>query len=234
METRFTSNYDMFSLHEKNRRVNLKKVERLAEKMRKKNLLHLFPIIVNKRMEILDGQHRFEAAKLAKATVFYFVSDELYDISNVAETNNFQSHWKLDDYVNYYAKEKRDAYVKILELSKKYRIQISCVANLSDNKNLNEEIRAGEFKFEDYNEVVDLIKHCKSIGLEYGFEFWNKRAFLRAMKRIMQVKGYNKLRMAQKIQKNRRKLVKCGTADVYISVLEDIYNTDAIEVVRFF
>jgi ParB-like chromosome segregation protein Spo0J len=75
-----TNNYDLFSLHEKNRKLNYKKVERLSAAISKKNLLNVYPIVVNKKNVILDGQHRYAAAKAAKATVFYLVSDDGYDM----------------------------------------------------------------------------------------------------------------------------------------------------------
>jgi hypothetical protein len=49
----------------------------------------------------------------------------------------------------------------------------------------------------------------------------------------MSVKGYNKLRMGQKIQANRKLLVKCHEAEEYIKLLEEIYNKNATQVLRF-
>ncbi len=233
MNIQKTTDYKKFSLHEKNRRLNYNKIVKLGEAMKKKNLLPIFPIVVNLKMEILDGQHRFEAAKRAKATISYIISDQKYDIENVADSNNFQSHWLLSDFVNYFAKENKPDYISLQVLAKKYNIGVATIANLSGNRNVFQDIKTGNFIFPDLNEMKDLLSHAKTIGLEFAFPFWNSRPFLRALRHIIKVHDYNKMRMGQKIQANRKLLVKCHEADAYIRVLEEIYNSNAIEKTRF-
>lgn len=233
MNIQRTTDYGKFSLHEKNRRLNYNKIEKLAEAMKKKNLLPLFPIVVNSKMEILDGQHRFEAAKRAKVTVSFVVSNQKYDIEHVADSNNFQSHWQLSDYVNYYVKENKLDYITLQKLANKYDIGVAGVANLSDKRNISADIRTGNFIFTDIAEINELLSHARAIGIEFAFPFWNSRPFLRALRHVIKVKGYNKMRMGQKIQANRKLLVKCHEADAYIRVLEEIYNSNAVEHVRF-
>ncbi len=228
-----TKDYSLFNLHKKNRKIDYKKVQKLSEAMKFNNLLPVFPVVVDTDMTILDGQHRFEAAKLAKATIYYIVSDGIYDIGNVAESNNFQSHWKIEDYINYFAKESKEEYLKILDLSKKYKMSGSKIVNLGDNKRVAEEIKTGKFKFVDIQDIIDLLHHAKALGIEYAFDHWNSRPFLRALKHIMAIKKYNKLRMGQRIKKNRLMLKKCHEAEEYIKLLEEIYNTGAIEQIRF-
>lgn len=228
-----TKNYKRFTLHEKNRKLNINKINKLAKAIGENNLLNIFPIIVNKKNEILDGQHRFEAAKIVKAEVFFIVSNGKYDIDKVAETNSLQSHWKMIDYVNYYAKEGKEPFIKILDLCKKYDVNVSLVFNLSDMAKVNEQIKSGEFEFADYQETIKILKHARLIGIEFGFKHWNSRAFLRAIRHVLSVKGYNELRMIQKLKAHPDRLIKLSEAEHYIKMLEDVYNTGAIEQVRF-
>jgi hypothetical protein len=228
-----TTDYSLFKLHLQNRKINYKKVQKLAEAMKEQNLLSIYPIVVDKNNIILDGQHRYEAAKTAKVTVYFIVSPEKYDISKVPGSNNFQSHWRLEDYVNYYAKENKEPYKKLIELYRKYKVGVSTLASIGGNSKIYDQIKNGTYEFKDYDEVIDLIQHCKAIGIEYGFHWWNKRPFIRAMKHIINVTGYNRLRMGQKIMSNRRLLIKCADAEQYIKLLESIYNTNSIEQLRF-
>lgn len=228
-----TNKYSKFKLHFKNRKINLTKVTKLADAIAKNNLLPYFPIVVNKQFEILDGQHRFEAAKSVKQDVYYIISGNNYHIEDVPGSNNFQSQWKLIDYVNYYAADGKDAYVKLLNLSKKYGINIGHVANIHNVENINSSIRNGTFEFSDYDEVVDILKQARSIGIEYNFKHWNQRPFLRALNYIVGVKGFNKLRMMQKLTTHKDLLVKCYTAEDYTKVLETIYNYNSTEILRF-
>lgn len=228
-----TTNYKKFSLHFKNRLVNWKKVEKLAEKMKKKNLLNIFPIVVNKKNEILDGQHRFEAAKIAKCEIFYLISDGNYDIEDVAESNSAQKGWNTADYIRYYAKCGKPEYEKVTALAKKYVMSPTNITSLVYMVKVNDKIKSGEFILQDEERIIEVLNHSKALGIEFGFTSWVNRPFLRAMRTILSVKGYNKMRMGQKIQANRSKLVKLPEPKQYIVLLEEIYNTNSIEPLRF-
>jgi hypothetical protein len=228
-----TSDYSQFKLHDKNRRVNYKKAEKLAVAIKAHNLLPIFPIVVDKNMIILDGQHRFEAAKLAKAKLYYVITSGEYAIENVAETNNMQNHWRTEDFINYYAKEGRAPFVKLVDLARKYKLRSSVIADLALPYKGIEKLKDGSFQFENYDLTKDLLQHAKVIGIEYAFPYWNSRPFLRALRHILNVKNYNKLRMGQRIQANRKLLVKCYDPQQYIKLMEEIYNTGALENVRF-
>ena len=53
-----TNKYDLFKRIESNREVNPAHLKKIEKSISEKNFLHLYPIIVNERMEIIDGQHR--------------------------------------------------------------------------------------------------------------------------------------------------------------------------------
>ena len=62
MEIKYTNNYDIFSFRKENREINYNKVLSL------KSILladgrQIMPIICNSEMEIIDGQHRFQALR---------------------------------------------------------------------------------------------------------------------------------------------------------------------------
>lgn len=228
-----TNKYNKFKLHNKNRKLNLTKVNKLAEAISKNNLLPYFPIVVNKQFEILDGQHRFEAAKSVKADLYYLVSGNNYNIENVADSNNFQSHWKLDDYINYYAVDGREPYIKLMELSNKYSIAACYIANIKGTKATTAQLRDGSFSFNDYADIVDVLKQARAIGLEYGFKHWNQRPFLRALNFVVHVNGFSKLRMMQKLTTHKNMLVKCYTSEDYIQTFDTIYNQNSTEPLRF-
>lgn len=59
-----TKDYTSFRAIVSNREVNKAHVKKLAASIRKKNLLYIRPVIVNDRMEIIDGQHRVAACNI--------------------------------------------------------------------------------------------------------------------------------------------------------------------------
>jgi len=66
-----TMQYEIFSFVDGNRELNSGKVNQLTAEIKKNGLL--MPIMVNNAYQIIDGQHRFHACKLAKVPVQYFV-----------------------------------------------------------------------------------------------------------------------------------------------------------------
>ena len=57
-----TKNYDQFKTLEGNRSIDQKNVNNIEQNMREHGVLPTV-IIVNEKMEVIDGQHRIEALK---------------------------------------------------------------------------------------------------------------------------------------------------------------------------
>ena len=74
MEILRTNNYDMFKFKKENREINYNKVNNLKRKLIDDGR-QIMPIICNKNMEIIDGQHRFEALKELAWDVMYYIDE---------------------------------------------------------------------------------------------------------------------------------------------------------------
>ena len=122
-----TTDYSIFKYLKDNREINRSHVNRLIESIQEENLLQINPILVNKEMEIIDGQHRLEACKLLEIPVHYKVVD---DVSHKAlcllQTSNT---WKIGDYLKFHAATK-DSYVKVIDLIQKYEITPSLATSI--------------------------------------------------------------------------------------------------------
>lgn len=71
-----TQEYDKFSLLSANRDISKGHVQSLKASIEKLgNITEKVPIIVNQNLEIIDGQHRFQALKELGLPVFYIVAD---------------------------------------------------------------------------------------------------------------------------------------------------------------
>lgn len=71
-----TNDYTMFQKCKSNRELDPGNIKRIKSSILAKNLLHLRPILVSKNFEIIDGQHRLEAARLLKVPIFYQIHEE--------------------------------------------------------------------------------------------------------------------------------------------------------------
>lgn len=100
-----TTYYSQFRSISSNREVDMTHVRHLAEAIRNNNLLHLNPIIVNQDLQIIDGQHRLEAAEQLKVPIYYVVDDGIKK-TDIALLNSNQKNWSVMDYINYWTVEK--------------------------------------------------------------------------------------------------------------------------------
>ena len=98
-----TKDYDRFKLLNLNRSLDRNHINKIKDSIVKNGYLMSNPIIVNKDMEILDGQHRFVALKDMGLDVPYEVIDNGYD--TIIDLNTTAKSWTVEDYVNYYCQK---------------------------------------------------------------------------------------------------------------------------------
>ena len=105
-----TTDYDKFIILNFNRDKTKKHINEIKEMIEKDNLLHLHPILINNRWEVIDGQHRLEAAKLLYVPIYYIQEDISYD--HIINSNIVQKKLQLVDAIKYYAlKEQLSDYI---------------------------------------------------------------------------------------------------------------------------
>ena len=113
-----TTNYDMFKFREDNRKeISNVHVRVLVRSITHNNMLKYKPILVNSKMEVLDGQHRLLAAKEIGVPIFYEVEKDM-DIKSIISLQT-QKAWTTTDYINAYAKNGYEDYIKLSDFCKK-------------------------------------------------------------------------------------------------------------------
>src|SRR5574342_66982 len=107
-----TKNYEMFKIIKGNAPINLIHLNHLIEAIEKKNLLDARPILVNRNMDVIDGQHRLEAAKRLGLPIYYIQSDGL-SINDISTLNSNQRNWKMEHYLDLFSGyTKNENYIK--------------------------------------------------------------------------------------------------------------------------
>lgn len=89
MQINMSQRYDKFKFLNLNRKINKSHVEELKELNRGKKRFELFPIVVDKEMNIIDGQHRYQACKELNIPVYYIVD-------NYSSENKFEEITKVN------------------------------------------------------------------------------------------------------------------------------------------
>jgi hypothetical protein len=96
-----TKDYDQFTLIDYNRDIDKNHVKNLELKLQEYNDLHLTPFIVTPDLAIVDGQHRFIAARNLGLDVYYMI-DENYDPKKMVMHNTTQKRWGNESFLKYW------------------------------------------------------------------------------------------------------------------------------------
>lgn len=186
-----TLDYSLFHRIESNREINNPHLIKLKKSIQKKNYLYLFPIIINKDMEIVDGQHRLHAAMDLKLPVFYMIDDKITK-ADIAMVNSNRKTWGPMDYIEYFAKEGNESYIKLLDIKSKYPIGISAaVTIISDNCGNNSTgggsastmLKTGDINHNNYDLAMAILRFCSSLKNDCDFSF--KREFIISFKDLL-------------------------------------------------
>lgn len=148
---RKTTDYKIFKKLHFQRAVNKEHTFKLENSIKESNLLAVNPIIVDKEMYVIDGQHRLAACKNLKTPVYYVQLDiDANEQPDCIVNINIQEKWKLYNYVNFWAELGKEEYIKFHNLMKKYNVPSTFMLFLSragGRKSRSSNIRKGELSF---------------------------------------------------------------------------------------
>lgn len=149
-----TKDYSQFHMDSLNRNLNEKHARGLLEKLKQNNQLTLEPILVDKNMKIIDGQHRFWALSQLGLPINYMIDSEI-SISDAAELNSNQRNWGVIDYVHVYANKGNINYQFLLRELSKYKTisQIGVIADVFSTNGflrtaVTRNLKDGKYKFD--------------------------------------------------------------------------------------
>lgn len=233
-----TNDYNRFSLLNGNRNVNKLHVERLKSSFQKNYLLS--PIVVNENFEIIDGQHRFNAAKALGLPVNYIVAKG-YGLIEVQLLNTNMKNWSKAEYLKSYCDLGFSEYIKMkkfMDHFPDFGIAVSeqlltntyggvnnrGIAAKIDGKNKGriKNFQEGNFKIADLPLAYENGEKIMMIKPYYdGFA---NPVFVAAMIGIFKNKNYNHSQLLQKLRQNPNSLVHCKKSTQYKILIEDIYN----------
>lgn len=156
-----TKKYDQFKQLDGNREVLRARAKKIEDSIRLNGYIHN-PIIVNEKMEVVDGQGRLEALRKLDLPVEYIVFDGL-NVKDCIALNVYQTVWSLMDYIESYAERGVKSYSFLLALIKKYSFFgvntciCACTGVIADNKYTNVKTGGFECTGEQYQKADELL-----------------------------------------------------------------------------
>lgn len=227
-----TSGYSQFRLVSTNRVVDHKHVKRLKAAITKNNLLHLNPILVNSHMEVIDGQHRLNAARELGVPIFYVMDNGIRQ-EDIATLNSNKKNWAMEDYIHYYAKNGNPAYQALqIFIRNNHFIPPSVAVSIAAGDVKAATLRDGNIKEVNLDEAEAFMLRISDYRNHFKDAYTKK--FVDAVKSIQKVEGFDHNQMIEQITVQPRSLKPCTTTKEYVKNLEEIYNYRKKSRLRFY
>lgn len=222
-----TRDYDQFQLMEANREQSRGHVEAVKAAFEEVgNLTRVQPILVNDRMEIIDGQHRFTACKELGEPIYYTTISGL-GVSDARQMNILHRKWEFADYARSYALSGDVNYQRYLQLVDDYGFNhgVTLIYSMGEaHKGLFKDFRQGNYtltpeeasaarqRLDNLAEVAEIAPLAKS------------RQFAVAYLQAMRNENFDKSRFISRLERNPHMLTRQGGVPEYLRTIEDIYN----------
>lgn len=244
-----TDNYYMFSFLQENRNIVFEKVRQLEVLIKAHGQQQ--PISVNEKMEIIDGQHRFQACKNLGATVEFMIRPGA-TAQNALHHNQGGSNWKLKDRIHYYAETGNEDYKILRDWSEQNAdISIAMVASilrgtgenramyltqngelkslksqraLKESSYIGSDIHVGLFKIRDIESARRRLYCVRSIldALPAGKVANGK--IVSALIKIMKNEKFKYDQLVFQIKSYPTKIYPVTTTEECVKMLDDLYN----------
>jgi len=175
---KFTSDYSLFKTVRGNRKVYPLQVAKLLLRIKARG--QKVPVIVNEKMEIIDGQHRVRVCTQLEIPVMYLIvhGAKLEDIKDI---NNCSKLWGYDDYQHCYSRPEHKnsrTYMTIQSFKEKYSLPSAITLFLLSGNTHDlglADFRDGVFKIDDrdkaerFGNVLKKIRKFHKAGRSVRF-----------------------------------------------------------------
>lgn len=229
MKIESTSEYGMFKKVKGNRPVSHVHTVNLIRSIERENLLAANPIIVNREMEVIDGQHRLEAAKEMGEPIYYVVSADAR-IDDVMLLNATTKTWGSGEYARSYAERGLNEYASLVGFCKRHDMSVSCSLDLLWGEdravNLGRKFKDGKFSSPRWAQAEREAEYAETLRPFMDYRVLKSKAFYRAVRTLFRREDIADLgpELLAKYQASKRKILVGGDIVSYMRQFEDTVN----------
>ena len=161
-----TRDYSIFKRLVGNRDIPESRISKIVDSIQKIGWVHN-PIIVNEKMEVIDGQGRLTALQRLKMPVEYVIAPGAGNKECIYMNMNMVN-WKLPDFIKSYAEQGNENYQRLLSLMEKYaggNLDIISTAVYRVSKSKHRDIKEGILQLteEQYKAAVPRLEYIKPL-----------------------------------------------------------------------
>ena len=230
-----TTDYAKFRSLRGNRDVSLDRVAKIIKSI--KNVGYIInPIIVNEKMQVIDGQGRLQALTELKLPVYYLVVPHT-GIKECINMNIYQEKWTTIDYIKSYAKRGFPDYQSLLQAVEEFypNIPIGIIVaacygsmnNVSTEKVFKGDFRIGRESWRDTLRYLDKFAPYKS---QISGSWAN---VMKVLLFAYDADEIDEAAMYKQFTKNTEKITGIGSIIDALNSLEGVYNCRKQEKVYF-
>lgn len=220
-----TNEYDKFKRIPGNRVINYNKVKKLEKSMLKKGWLRTVVITVNEMFQIIDGQHRYLAAKITNTPIQYQIVEGT-GLNEVIQTNQGSSNWTIKDHIPSQIAMGNKSCILLDKLMTEFpelSLSICQMMLTQSTKNPSrEDIENGTWEIGDYNTSVMWCQNLMS--LKPYFEGFKLTYFVRTIIDVLLKPNFNFQEFHHKVVLRPTMLQRCGSKKQYMVMIEEVYN----------
>jgi len=238
-----TTDYDQFKILDYNRPIN--HLAKMSKSLARSNKLYVHPIIVNKDMEIIDGQHRWSYAQATQQPLYYVIDENFHPADLIAH-NVTASNWVARDYAYFYSSceckefpvEQRRNYGLCLQICEEFKVAYDVFIKLfhmsKGNVSSSLDFKNGELRLKlpkeeifsvmlQLEEIVNYLlkfKLVKKVNIEMYHAFYH----------LIRLEGYDRERMFKKLEDNLDvvlNILKFRRTDEIFNRILEVYNKNA-------
>ncbi len=224
----FTTEYGRFKFMKGNRDLVESKIKKIIKAIESGvDILKYSPIIVNKDMEIIDGQHRFAVSKQLKQNVYYVIKEDA-DLSIVPAINSNSSKWRTADFLASYIDLSKVPYKQLQAFMESFpKMSIPTAAKMLHagtvtNQEAMEAFRDGLLTTDHQDTAYDLAEMLKDF--EPHMENPYSERMFRVISQLKDNGKYDHDLMVKKLEASGKRIEDIGNPKSIISQMELIIN----------
>lgn len=223
-----TRDYSIFKKLNGNREVMDRRKELLVRSIVERGWIRN-PIVVNDKMEIIDGQGRFEALKeLGMPIEFVYAHDA--NIQDCIHLNVKQKNWSSYDYIKSYAANGVKDYEVLLKALDNHKglsasvVQILLSPFMSEGGTQTKAFKNGQYKVVATDAVEDILFFAEKCFEIIGGSNGRLRAWASIVKFVFYCEKIDKNRFMKQLSEHHIMLAPIATVKQGLMIMERIYN----------
>lgn len=228
---RETPNYDCFVYNSEQRPIDVKHVRDIMDSMKTFGFLPSKPVQVyqeGKKFTIIDGHHRYVAAKNLGIPVV-FVSEPKSNSESMSKVNGLQKTWQLKNYLSQYVKRGYSAYRELDEYNRLgFSIQQAAkmLAGMSaagyGGGKVSVSLRDGTFKVVARDKIEVIARFLRDEGAKNPA--YATTNFITAFELCLRVADFSHEQLTRKLSLNPKTITRTATVDQMLDQIEEVYN----------